>query len=228
MLAGVGAPTGATGAQPVLSAADGPTNAPESVEPERVDGDDEYDVVNPKLRSLIEWAVVVAGALAVALVIKSFFLQAYFIPSPSMERTLVENDRVLVNKLSKSANRGDVMVFAREKPEPGQPADLIKRVIGLEGETVEARGGQMYIDGKLLLEPYLQDGIASTGPVWSDRCANERGDGNSCTVPEGHLFMMGDNRPNSSDSRVFGPISTDQLVGRAFLKVWPLGDITAL
>ncbi len=188
----------------------------------------DYDVINPRLRSLIEWAVVVAGALAVALVIKSFLLQAYFIPSPSMEATLVEDDRVLVNKLSTTANRGDVMVFKREVVNPNDPEDLIKRVIGLEGETVEARDGSIFIDGKMLQEPYVEDGAATFGPVWTEGCANEQGDGNSCTIPEGQLFMMGDNRQNSRDSRFFGPITRDQLVGRAFLKVWPLGDIEAL
>ncbi len=190
--------------------------------------EEDYEVINPRLRSLIEWAVVVAGALAVALIIKSFLLQAYFIPSPSMETTLVKDDRVLVNKLSTTANRGDVMVFKREVENPDDPEDLIKRVIGLAGETVEARDGNMYIDGKLLLEPYLDEGIASFGPVWTEGCANEKGDGNACTVGSNQLFMMGDNRGNSRDSRFFGPIDREQLVGRAFLKVWPLGDIEAL
>lgn len=197
-------------------------------EPARTRDESDYDVINPKLRSLIEWAVVVAGALAVALVIKSFLLQAYFIPSPSMEQTLVEDDRVLVNKLSKSANRGDVMVFKREVINPTDPEDLIKRVIGLEGETVEARDGSVFIDGKMLQEPYVPDGISTFGPVWTEGCTNEQGDGNSCTIPDGGLFMMGDNRQNSRDSRFFGPIVRDQLVGRAFIKVWPLGDIEAL
>ncbi len=218
------------------SASDGPTNA---AAPGPVDGaapgeplatrpEDDYDVINPRLRSLIEWAVVVAGALAVALVIKTFLLQAYFIPSPSMEATLVEDDRVLVNKLSKAANRGDVMVFKREVVNPADPEDLIKRVIALEGETIEARDGTVFIDGQMLQEPYVENGIATFGPVWTEVCTNERGDGNSCTVPDGGLFMMGDNRQNSRDSRFFGPIQRDQLVGRAFIKVWPLGDIEAL
>ncbi|MEE9416850.1 MAG: signal peptidase I, partial [Acidimicrobiales bacterium] len=174
------------------------------------------------------WAVVVAGALAVALIIKSFLLQAYYIPSPSMEQTLVEDDRVLVNKLSKAANRGDVMVFKRPVIQQGQPEDLIKRVIATAGETVEVRGGTIYIDGKELVEPYIGEGVVTNGPVWTENCANDSSEQNSCLVPEGHIFMMGDNRGNSQDSRRFGPIDTDLVVGRAFLKVWPLGDITAL
>lgn len=199
-----------------------------SIPAQRAPSGGEYEAINPRLRSLIEWAVVVAGALAVALVIKSFLLQAYYIPSPSMEQTLVENDRVLVNKLSKAANRGDVMVFKRPVAQEGQPEDLIKRVIATAGETIEVRDGIIYIDGKMLMEPYLDEGVATNGPIWTENCANDRSEENACLVPEGHIFMMGDNRGNSQDSRRFGPVDTELVVGRAFLKVWPLSDLTAL
>jgi signal peptidase I len=107
-------------------------------------------------------------------------------------------------------HRGDIVVF--EAP-PGQETaeihDLVKRVIGLPGETIEGRGGRIYIDGDLLEEPYLPDGAASkTFPAYD--------------VPAGSLFVLGDNRLASKDSTIFGPISEDLIVGRVFFRVWPL------
>jgi signal peptidase I len=165
------------------------------------------------VRSLVEWVVVIVGALAVAMVLRAVLFQAYWIPSESMEPTLQRDDRVLVNRLSYRVGdigRGDVVVFARP---PGQPdsgiKDLIKRVIALEGETVEGRNGQVVVDGTALDEDYLADGppIGDFGPV---------------VVPENHVFVMGDNRNNSVDSRVFGPIDDDSIIGRAFVLFWPL------
>jgi signal peptidase I len=166
------------------------------------------------LRSLIEWGVVIGGALVVALVIQATLFQAFYIPSESMESTLVEGDRVLVNKLDDSVgdiSRGDVVVFERPPNEPpSEVHDLIKRVVGLPGDTVEGRDGVVYINGEPLDESYLDVGTI-TSPF------------EAVTVPEGHLFVMGDNRGNSRDSRFFGTIDGDLLVGRAFVIVWPLG-----
>jgi signal peptidase I len=166
------------------------------------------------LRSLIEWAVVIGGALLVALVIQATLFQAFYIPSESMETTLVEGDRVLVNKLADSTSdisRGDVIVFERPPEEaPSEIQDLIKRVVGLPGDTVEGRDGIVYVNGEPLDEDYLDDGIV-TSPF------------SAVVVPDGELFVMGDNRGNSRDSRFFGPIDGDLIVGRAFVIVWPLG-----
>jgi signal peptidase I len=171
------------------------------------------------LRNIIEWVAIVVGAFAVALVIKTFFVQAFYIPSESMFPTLTEDDRVLVNKLSyelHEVNRGDLVVFERPPNEPESDVkDLIKRVVALEGETIEERGGQLYIDGEVLDEPYLEDGVESHNLT-------------KVEVPEGHVFVMGDNRGASRDSRYFGPIDTDLIVGRAFVKVWPLTDAETL
>jgi signal peptidase I len=172
------------------------------------------------LRNIIEWIAIVAGALAVALVVKTFLIQAFFIPSLSMYPTLDKGDRVLVNKLSyrlHDVNRGDLVVF--ERPE-GQPEsdikDLIKRVIALSGETIEAREGVIYIDGEQLDESdYLVEGVTT------DNLPRQE-------IPDGHVFVMGDNRGDSADSRVFGPIDEDTIVGRAFIKVWPLTEISLL
>jgi signal peptidase I len=167
-------------------------------------------------RQLIEWVVLIACALAIALVIKTFIFQAFYIPSPSMVPTLEVHDRVLVNKLSyhlHAVHRGDIVVF---KAPPGVESadiqDLVKRVIGLPGDTVEGRGGHIYIDGRLLKEPYLPAGTQSKtfGPEH---------------VPAHEYYVLGDNRPSSKDSTVFGPISRSLIVGRVFVRIWPLGRL---
>jgi signal peptidase I len=165
------------------------------------------------LRSVVEWVVVVIGALAVAMVLRAFLFQAYWIPSESMEDTLRRDDRVLVNRLSyrlHDINHGDVIVFERPPSQPDNGIeDLIKRVVAVEGETVEGRDGQVVVDGRPLDEDY----VAEAAPI---------GDFGPVVVPEGHVFVMGDNRDNSVDSRVFGPIDEDSVIGRAFVLFWPL------
>lgn len=193
---------------------------------------DNTDPVGGRMRGFLEWGAVVVGALAVALLIKTFLMQAYFIPSGSMEPTLQIGDRVLVNKLSYDfgdIGRGDLIVFNRPANQADGEDDLIKRVIALPGETIEIRDGEVFITTvdnpaqQRLEEPYLATGITTTGLVNTEACA--RATATSCEIPEGFVFVMGDNRPGSRDSRVFGPIPDDLVVGRAFLRVWPLGDI---
>jgi signal peptidase I len=171
------------------------------------------------LRNAVEWVVIIGGAFLVAFVVKTFLIQAFFIPSGSMLPTLHEDDRVLVNKLSydlHDVHRGDLVVFERPENEAaGQIKDLIKQVVGLPGERIESRDGAVYIDGDLLEEPYLADGAETTGLEPQ-------------TVPEGHVFVMGDNRGDSMDSRVFHAIDEDLIVGRAFVRVWPLPDLSLL
>jgi len=186
-------------------------------------------------RSVVEWIAVIGGALVVALVIKTFLIQAFYIPSGSMEPTLAVGDRVLVNKLSyrlHDVNRGDLVVFEANEGEGdcGQPVspsaaageaesgikDLIKRVIALPGETVDIRDDQVLIDDRILDEPYIAEQIL-TQPTGSVEFPFE--------VPEGCVFVMGDNRADSRDSRIFGPIDEDHIVGRAFVRVWPLTDL---
>ncbi len=170
------------------------------------------------LRNVVEWLVIAGGALLVAFLIKTFLLQAFYIPSLSMAPTLKVNDRVLVNKLSydlHDVNRGDLVVF-ESAPKDGSPTkDLIKRVIGLPGETVESRDGRVLINGQVLEEPYLDRGV-TTGAL------------EPVTVPPGHLWVMGDNRANSRDSRFFGAISESLVIGRAFVRVWPITQLDLL
>jgi signal peptidase I len=174
------------------------------------------------LRNALEWVVVIAGAVLIALLVRSFVVQSFRIPSGSMEPTLAVGDRVLVNRLSyrlHDINRGDVIVF--ERPDsapaaPGEPEDLIKRVIGLPGDTIVAREGTVYVNDRPLDEPYLPAGTSTTNledPV---------------KVPEGEVFVMGDNRDNSSDSRFIGTIPVDSVVGRAFAIIWPVSRWSGL
>jgi signal peptidase I len=188
------------------------------------------DVANT-MRSVLEWVGVILGALVVALLVKQFLFAAYYIPSPSMQPTLTDGDRIVVNKLSyrlHEVNRGDVVVFRKSNPEPDGINDLIKRVIALPGETVEVVDGRVYIEGGLLLEPYLVANDSTGGFPLPPGCIGAAGSINRCTVPDGHVFVMGDNRRNSRDSRVFGPVPESNIVGRAFLRVWPLGDLGRL
>ncbi len=172
-------------------------------------------------RSLIEWIVILVAALTVAFVVKTFFIQAFYIPSGSMEPTLMPGDRVLVNKISydlHSIHRGDIVVFKSPPSEiASDPSvkDLIKRVIGLPGDRIQAINGQVYINGKLLKEGYLP-----AGTVTSDLPLQ--------TVPPGQYFMMGDNRGDSKDSRYIGTIPRHLIVGRAFVRVWPLSGLGLL
>jgi signal peptidase I len=191
--------------------------------------------VPPKrIKAWIELPLLVLAAIVVTLVVKALLAQAFYIPSGSMEPQLHVNDRVVVSRTAyrlHDPNRGDIVVFPSPIAEPvhhglvdgvvddvldalavGDRGDdeLIKRVIGLPGEEIEARDGEVLIDGEVLREPYLPDDVRTEdfGPV---------------KVPEGRVFVMGDNRGNSHDSRFsdIGTIDIDDLVGRAIARVWP-------
>lgn len=183
------------------------------------------------LRNLVEWVVVVGGAVLVAVLIRAFVLQTFWIPSPSMATTLVKNDRVVVNKLSyrlHDVNRGDVVVFHRPPGEPESDIkDLIKRVVGLEGERVSIRDGRVHIDGEVLEEPYTR-GLQTLDNGCSQGELRQLYTVEGFLIPEDHVFVLGDNRVNSGDGRCFGPIHEDLIVGRAFFKIWPPGSIGGL
>jgi signal peptidase I len=182
-------------------------------------------------------------ALAVALIVKTFLVQAFYIPSESMVPTLMVGDRVFVNKLVYNigdVHRGDVIVF--QNPHPGavsdrgpvtgfihwlgegvglaQPADedFIKRVVGLPGETIEIRDNVVYIDGDKLDEPYLTaDAKTHNGTLPPEQ------------IPDDSLFVMGDNRGDSADSRYgLGFVPLDKVIGRAFVIIWPPSNIGGL
>jgi signal peptidase I len=167
-------------------------------------------------RVVVEWVVLIAAAIGIALVIKTFLFQAFYIPSTSMVPTLQVGDRVLVNKLSyhlHDVHRGDIVVFkAPPGTETAQIKDLVKRVVGLPGDSIEGRSdGHIYIDGRLLNEPYLHGVQSKTFAA--------------VHIPAHSYFVLGDNRQQSKDSTVFGPISRSIIVGRVFVRIWPLNHL---
>ena len=195
------------------------------------------DEKQPGLLAVVrETVVLVALAVLLAVVFKTFLVAAFYIPSGSMESTLNISDRVLVEKVSYrfgDIEHGDVVVFVHEEPglEPVGPSnpvtgffsslgqaigvvppsdrDFIKRVVGLPGDTITCEDGVLVRNGEKVVEPYVDEGIRTEG------CKKT-------TVGPGELFVMGDNRTNSQDSRVFGVIQRSDVVGRAFVRIWPL------
>jgi signal peptidase I len=171
------------------------------------------------LRSALEWAMVFVVAIGVAYGMRQYVVGTYYIPSASMEPTLMVGDRILVNKVSyhlHDVHRGDIVVFGRP---PGEAAtqikDLVKRVIGLPGETISSGpDGQVLVDGQPISQPWLTAGARTNpGPAIVRQ-----------TIPHGEYFVMGDNRGNSEDSRFFGPIPRSIVVGHVVLRFWPLGQ----
>lgn len=204
-----------------------PSDAPDEPRPEVAEE-------RTRIPFWIEFPVLVVVALAVAILIKTFLFQAFYIPSSSMEDTLQINDRVLVSKLNYQigdVSRGDVIVF--DDPRGGfeeasesvlqsavrnvlesvglrtPRSEFIKRVIGLPGDVVEGSEGDVWVNGQRLEEPYLKDQ------------GYEHPDFGPVQVPLGTFFVMGDNRASSQDSRFFGPIPGEDIVGRAFVIIWP-------
>jgi len=189
-------------------------------------------------RFLREFGLLTLSALVIAILIKTFFVQAFYIPSGSMEPTLMPGDRILVNRLAYRfghIERGDIIVFADPTPTTEhrglldgivhwlgegigvvRPAndDFIKRVIALPGETWEIKDGVVYVNGRKLDEPYVNHAEPDTRSFGPE------------TVPDGMLFVMGDNRLHSGDSRFpppggLGYIPIDKVIGQAFVIIYP-------
>ncbi len=167
-------------------------------------------------RLALEWAILVVIAAALAITVRLFVFQSFFIPSGSMLPTLQIGDRILVDKLSYEMHPihiGDMVVFATPPKDTGDPniKDLVKRVIAVAGDKIASINGQVYINGRPLAEPWLPKGVLtySISPQ---------------TIPAGDIFVMGDNRGDSKDSRVFGPISDSLVVGRVVMIFYPLSQ----
>ena len=191
----------------------------------------EAPAVRPSVSKVVrDWLVVIAVALGAAMLVRMYVLQQFYISGPSMETTMFTDDRVLVNKLSyrlHDIRRGDVVVFDRVTMNGNTVAhdDLIKRVVALSGETIEIKNCDVYINDTKLAEDYLpENDVSNPDPAARCRVVSMR----RITVPEGHVFVMGDNRPESFDSRSFGSIPESLVIGRAFAVVWPLGSIRGL
>lgn len=192
------------------------------------------------LAFLRELPALIVLAFLLALLIKTFLIQAFYIPSASMLPTLEIGDRVLVNKVVYNLHEprlGDIIVF--ENPHPGPEPhrnavqaffhwvsqglgfsqspdeDYIKRVIGLPGDTVKVTPEGLFVNGEELDESYVNANVPGPTGTWQ--------------VPDDAVFVMGDNRANSNDSRVsLGPIPLDKVVGKAFVKIWPPSRIGGL
>lgn len=169
-------------------------------------------------RWLLETALLVLAAFVLAQGIKAFIVQPFVIPTGSMRPTILEQDRVLAEKLtyrfSREPQPGDVVVF--DDPMAQHP-QLIKRVVAVAGQTVDVRDNTVYVDGEPLTEPYTHGKPTTPGTVELP-----------VTVPEGYVWLMGDNRPNSGDSRFFGPRPVSTVRGRAMWTYWPLSRFGAL
>jgi signal peptidase I len=178
-------------------------------------------------KAIREWVTVVGVALVIAFLVRGFALQQFYISGPSMESTMFQDNRVLVNKLSyrlHDIHRGDVVVFDRVTTDgvAVQHDDLIKRVIGLAGDTISISNCVVSVNGKAINEPYLNDYDLAQSNL-DERCRVPELP--VTTVESGHLFVMGDNRPQSFDSRMFGTIDKSLVIGRAFVIIWPLGSV---
>lgn len=183
------------------------------------------------LRSLREWILVIVIAVVVATVLRTYVVQQFYIAGPSMETTLFGDDRVLVNKLAYrfgDPERGDVVVFDRitTNGDTIHHDDLIKRVIGLPGESIEIRDCVVFIDGSALVEPWLDPSLTDPTADTTSRCGTP--DIPATTVGDGQVYLVGDNRPLSFDSRMFGPVNADVIVGKAVVVIWPPQDMQRL
>lgn len=182
-------------------------------------------------RSIISTLAVLLIAPLVALFLTAFVFQSYQVDGQSMETTLQHNDRLLVWKVPKTwsritgnpyiPKRGDVIVFVdRELGSFGQPGkQLIKRVIALPGERVVIRDGHVTVYNKEHPDGFDPDKTLPYGEVIKDTTNSV-----DQTVPEGQVFVLGDNRDNSLDSRVFGPVDANDIVGKLFVRVWPVNN----
>lgn len=166
-------------------------------------------------REILEWVITLALAIGLALSIHAWVGELITVKGQSMEPTLLDGEKVLVGKVEyyfKSPKRGDVVIVKY----PDRTDDIIKRVIATAGDKISISGGAVYIDGKKLEEPYLLEPM--------------QGDFPEQTVPEGTIFVMGDNRNNSMDSRIdtVGPIPLKEVLGRAYDVVWPVDKLKNL
>ena len=166
------------------------------------------------MKELKSWVIIIILAFATAFVVRTYIVQPYRIEMTSMVSTLYPNDLVMVDKISyklHAPRRGDVVILI---PPTDSKSKYIKRVIGLPGETIAIRNDKVYINGKPLNEPYIHSPMMQNYPEKK--------------IPEGYVFVMGDNRSVSLDSRYFGPVPIKSIVGKAFCVYWPFTHIEDL
>ena len=167
------------------------------------------------IREAKEWTHSIIVALVLTLILRTFVIQAFKIPSSSMRPTLLEGDKLFVNKFIyrfHPPTRGDIIVF-RYPVDPKK--DFIKRLVGFPGETVEIRDGKIYADGKVLDDP------ASFGKFYYYNHEPYGGPGDKVKIPDNSFFVLGDNSANSTDSRFWGFVPRKNILGRAIFRWWP-------
>jgi signal peptidase I len=163
-----------------------------------------------------ELPLLLVAAVLVAFILKTFVVQPFWVPTGSMIPTIMPNDRVLALKFVyrfAEPKPGDIVVFL---PPNGENKDYIKRVIAVGGQRIKIVDGIVYVNGKPIRESYLQPDYFDSGNM------------PEIVIPKGYVFVMGDNRPNSLDSRVFGPIHVKSIIGKAVLIYWPLNHLKFL
>jgi signal peptidase I, bacterial type len=166
------------------------------------------------MKKLLDWIKPLAAAIVIAVALKLFVFDLTIVGGISMEPTLRSGERLFVNKIGYrlgGPDRGDIAVLADPAPTPGGSKYIVKRVVGIAGDTIEIRGGVLYVNGERLAEPYTDVAIASPdfGPF---------------KVEPGKVFVMGDNRRSgaSRDSRSFGTVPEGRLRGKAEFILWPV------
>jgi signal peptidase I len=165
-----------------------------------------------RFRPLLGWIIVIAVALLFSTGTRAYAVQSYSIPSSSMTPTLMPGDRILVDKLSSTIHRGDIVVFKDPPADRGGPPTLVKRVIGLPGETISSVGTTVLINGKPLAEPWL--------PRLVGECTEVSEHIPTTKIAPGHYFMMGDCRGDSDDSRYWGTVPASYIVGKVNVIIW--------
>ncbi|HXQ61578.1 MAG TPA: signal peptidase I [Acidimicrobiales bacterium] len=177
------------------------------------DPDEEGEAEKKKrTRPWLGWVITIAAALLISTGTRAYAVQSYFIPTPSMTPTLMPGDRILVDKLSSTIHRGDIVVFQNPPADQGGPPTLVKRVIGLPGERISSVGNQVLINGKTLAEPWL--------PPLVGECVEASEHITPTTIPAGHYFVMGDCRGDSDDSRYWGTVPSALIVGKVDVIIW--------
>lgn len=195
-------------------------------EPLHMEGGSSKNGKQSAMSGFLEIVLTIALGLGLALLLRTFVVESYVIPSGSMLYTLQLGDRLIGEKVSyyfREPEPGEIVTFTHDDG-TGKEEILIKRVIAVAGQTIDLVDGHVYVDGKMLDEPYtsgtptysLSDSTGSAGVEYP------------YTVPDGYVWVMGDNRTNSSDSRFFGPVSVDDITSHAIFIFWPIGNSKTL
>lgn len=168
--------------------------------------------------NLRDWLKTIIIALIISIIIEKFFISVTIVSGESMLSTLHNDDRLIIDKVSynfDSPRRGEVVVFI--PPIKGREDELfVKRVVGVSGDTYNIEGNKIYINGELLQENY----------IYNYKDVDRNYEFEFGIVPKGHIYVLGDNRNNSNDSRSFGCVPVDKIKGRVLTKIWPIKPIT--